>query len=137
MKLTTKYLLALITTVLLLNLSVAEAVITGRRADVPRNGEKGDTGATGAIGPPGVAGQRGPAGMAGQRGPRGLRGPQGTVTSVNSCTSPYQWGDPGPDGGQVAYVDGSGCHGLEVQLNDTNDNTTGLYTWANAITKRV
>ena len=114
MKLTTKYLLALITTILLLNLSVAEAVRP------PRTSGLGSLAYTGPAGPAGPAGQRGPAGPAGP---------------AYSCTAPYQWGDPGPDGGQVAYVDGSGCHGLEVQLNDTNDNTTGLYAWANAITK--
>ena len=104
MKLTTKYLLALITTVLLLNLSVAASANKGDK------GDKGDTG------------QRGPAGPAG---------------ATASCT-PYHWGDTGPDGGKVFYVDGSGCHGLEAQPYDVGANSGNSYvgvaqTWSDAV----
>ena len=119
MKLTTKYLLALITTVLLLNLSVAEAVITGRVEAVPRNGEKGDPGATGATGPAGIAGQRGAAGMAGQRGAVGAVGPQGPAGAAGTNGSSFSYsmtcgvsgtdackiGAVGPGGGWIFFVD--------------------------------
>ena len=102
MKLTTKYLLALIATVLLLNLSVAEAL----RYTIPA----WRAGAT---------------------------GPQGPAGAAASCT-PYHWGDTGPDGGKVFYVDGSGCHGLEAQPYDVGATSQNSYvgvsqTWVNAI----
>ena len=47
-----------------------------------------------------------------------------------ACT-PYHWGDTGPDGGIVFYVDGSGCHGLEAQAADASSGA--LMNWATAI----
>ena len=56
--------------------------------------------------------------------------------SGSSCT-PHHWGDTGPDGGKVFYVDGSGCHGLEAQPYDvgaTSANLLGVtQTWTSAI----
>ena len=42
----------------------------------------------------------------------------------------YSWGETGPDGGIVFYVDGSGQHGLEAQEEDNNGD--GL-SWSDAI----
>jgi hypothetical protein len=117
MKLTTKYLLALIATVLLLNLSVAEARRTSGMAALANKGEKGDTG------------PQGPAGATGQTGPAG---------AAASCT-PYYIGETGPDSGIVAYVDGSGCHGLEAQPYDVgassgNPSAGVTMYWVNAVT---
>jgi hypothetical protein len=94
MKPATKYLLTLITTVLLLNLSVAEAVRPSRTSGL---------GSLAYIGP---------------QGPIGPIGPQGPAGADASCT-PYIIGDTAPDGiGIVYFVDGSGCHGLEAQPAD-------------------
>ena len=54
-----------------------------------------------------------------------------------TCT-PYHWGDTGPDGGKVFYVDGSGCHGLEAQPYDVAADSQKPYdgkpmNWENAI----
>ena len=54
-----------------------------------------------------------------------------------TCT-PYHWGDTGPDGGKVFYVDGSGCHGLEAQPYDVAADSQKPYDgkpmgWENAI----
>ena len=54
-----------------------------------------------------------------------------------TCT-PYHWGDTGPDGGKVFYVDGSGCHGLEAQPYDVAADSQKPYdgkpmSWENAI----
>ena len=54
-----------------------------------------------------------------------------------TCT-PYHWGDTGPDGGKVFYVDGSGCHGLEAQPYDVAADSQKPYdgkpmNWKNAI----
>lgn len=51
----------------------------------------------------------------GDSGLKSINGKHGTDgKDMNDC-APYHWGDVGPDGGTVAYVDGSGCHGLEVK----------------------
>jgi hypothetical protein len=50
--------------------------------------------------------------------------------AVTDCV-PYHWGDQGPDGGKVFYVDGSGCHGLEARAPSATQKA-GM-TWANAI----
>jgi len=57
--------------------------------------------------------------------------------SASVCT-PYHWGDTGPDGGKVFYVDGSGCHGLEAQLYDVGATSANSYigvlqTWSDAV----
>ena len=54
-----------------------------------------------------------------------------------TCT-PYHWGDTGPDGGKVFYVDGSGCHGLEAQPYDVAADSQKPHDgkpmgWENAI----
>ena len=79
-------------------------------------GVKGDTGSPGAPGTPGV---KGDTGSPGAPGTPGVKGDTGLPGSASSCT-PYHWGDTGPDGGKVFYVDGSGCHGLEAQAADYN-----------------
>jgi len=91
MKLTTKYLLALITTLLLLNLSVAEALKPSRASGM---------------------------GSLAYIGPEGPPGPQGAAAGATASCTPLYIGGPGPDSGIVAYVDGSGCHGLEAQTFD-------------------
>lgn len=67
-----------------------------------------------------VTGGIGPRGPQGPQGPKGDTGPAGE----NSCT-PYHLGDTGPDLGIVFYVDGSACHGLEVQVSDVAPRTWG------------
>ena len=93
----------------------------------------GATGATGAPGAPGAAGAPGATGADGATGPQGIQGPTGPAGSGGtgaSCT-PYHWGDTGPDGGIVYYVDGSGCHGLEAQSTDASSGAA--MDWATAI----
>ena len=95
-------------------------------------GEPGPAGATGATGEPGHDGEMG---EKGERGPAGATGATGVAAAV--CT-PYHWGDTGPDGGKVFYVDGSGCHGLEAQPYDVGANSGNSWvgvtqTWVNAI----
>jgi hypothetical protein len=131
MKLTTKYLLALITTLLLLNLSVAEARRTSGMAALANKGDKGDpgaTGAAGAAGPAGATGAAGPAGPAGATGATGSTGATGATGPGGSagCSTPYQLQDTGPDGGVVFYVDGAGCHGLEAQKYDVGMTSQSL-----------
>ena len=98
-------------------------------------GVKGDTGATGAAST--VAGPKG------ETGATGAHAVDGTVVgqtliwngsawapTASSCT-PYHYGDIGPDGGKVFYVDGSGCHGLEAQVADASSG--GTMSWYAAI----
>ena len=97
-------------------------------------GVKGDTGSPGAPGTPGV---KGDTGSPGAPGTPGVKGDKGLPGSASSCT-PYHWGDTGPDGGKVFYVDGSGCHGLEAQAADYSPNNKADYdqamtTWSDKI----
>ena len=92
------------------------------------NGTNGADGAPGAAGTNGLAGVDGTNGTNGADGAPGLQGTPGT--SASACT-PYHWGDTGPDGGKVFYVDGSGCHGLEAQAADASLGVN--LTWSAAI----
>ena len=95
-------------------------------------GTTGATGATGAAGTTGATGLTGAAGSAGPTGPTGPAGPTGpTGPAGGSCDTTYKWGDYGPDGGKVFYVDGSGCHGLEAQSADASTGNT--MSWSTAI----
>jgi hypothetical protein len=58
----------------------------------------------------------------------GPTGPAGSGGTGSNCT-PYNWGDTGPDGGKVFYVDGSGCHGLEAKAVEDIRS----FTWSAAI----
>jgi hypothetical protein len=89
MKLTTKYLLALITTILLLNLSVAEARSTSGMAALKNKGDKGDTG---PIGPQGPAGTNGSSFSY-------------SMTCGVSGTDACKIGSVGPGGGWIFFVD--------------------------------
>ena len=121
MKLLTKSMLAVVMLLLTFNLSVAEAA----------SGPAGPKGATGATGPMGPKGNPGFPGLLGPKGATGAQGAAGTPgTSGSSCT-PHHWGDTGPDGGVVFYVDGSGCHGLEAQAADASSG--GTMIWSAAI----
>ncbi len=105
MKLTTKYLLALITTLLLLNLSVAEAL----RYTVPA----GRAGATGPQGPQGLQGPQGPAGV---------------DVPVHIVGESYQ-------GGIIFWVDPDGQHGLIAARADQSSGIqwyNGTYFATNA-----
>jgi hypothetical protein len=107
MKLTTKYLLALITTLLLLNLSVAEAVRPSRTSGM---------GSLAYIGP------QGPIGPAGPQGPAGADAP------VLFPGDPYQ-------GGIVFWVDQTGQHGLIAAKADQSSGIqwyNGTYFVTNA-----
>ena len=115
---TKKVLVVALSTILSLSIAVAEAARVAGASRGPA-GPKGPAGATGQTGP---AGPQGPAGATGQTGPAG---------PAYSCTAPYHWGDPGPDGGIVFYVDGSGCHGLEAQAADASSGST--MNWSAAI----
>jgi hypothetical protein len=125
MKLLTKSILAVAAMLLIFNLTVAEA------ASGPA-GPKGATGADGHMGPKGATGATGPMGPKGNTGYTGRLGPTGATgaagAAATSCSPLYYIGDTGPDGGIVAYVDGTGCHGIEAQ---TLDEPTDL-NWANA-----
>ena len=122
MKLLTKSVWVVMTLLLIFNLTVAEA------ASGPA-GPAGPKGATGATGPMGPKGNPGFPGLLGPKGATGAQGEAGTPgTSGSSCT-PYFIGATGPDGGVVAYVDGTGCHGIEAQ---TLDELTTL-NWDNAL----
>ena len=92
MKLTTKYLLTLITTVLLLNLSVAEAVRPSRTSGM---------GSLAYIGPQGPIGPIGP------------QGPAGVDAPVHMVGDSYQ-------GGIVFWVEPDGQHGLIAAKADQN-----------------
>ena len=97
-------------------------------------GLTGNAGTNGTNGLPGAAGTNGLAGVDGTNGTNGADGAPGLQgipgTSASACT-PYNWGDTGPDGGKVFYVDGSGCHGLEAQAADAS--LGALFTWSAAI----
>jgi hypothetical protein len=69
------------------------------------------------------------AGATGPAGPVGLQGPSGAAAPVGPS---YKIGDVGPSGigNIVAYVDGSGEHGLEVKAA----NEPSLLNWAAANT---
>ena len=105
---------------------------TGQQGIAGPTGAQGPAGATGLQGPTGATGV-GTVGATGATGPQGIQGPTGPAGSGGtgaSCT-PYHWGDTGPDGGIVYYVDGSGCHGLEAQSTDASSGTS--MDWATAI----
>ena len=147
-----KKLVVALATILSLNISVAEAVATGPAGPKGPIGPKGATGPAGAIGPKGATGAtgtKGATGTTGETGPKGETGAtgahaeDGTVVgqtliwngsawtpTASSCT-PYHYGDIGPDGGKVFYVDGSGCHGLEAQVADASSG--GTMSWSAAI----
>jgi hypothetical protein len=121
MKLTTKYLLALIATVLLLNLSVAEAL----RYTVP-------------------------AGRAGATGPQGPQGPAGTngssfsysMTCGVSGTDACKIGAVGPGGGWIFFVDYNSQYSFNyleaaptdipavAWCNDTSTSITAVAGWS-------
>jgi Protein of unknown function (DUF1566) len=102
-------------------------------------GTTGATGATGTIGLTGAAGTTGATGLTGAAGSAGATGAASTVAGPTgpagpaggSCNTTYKWGDYGPDGGKVFYVDGSGCHGLEAQSADASTGNT--MSWSTAI----
>ena len=101
-------------------------------------GPQGIQGPIGEQGPQGLQGLIGLAGAAGTNGVDGATGPQGIPGTAGSSCTLYHWGDTGPDGGKVFYVDGSGCHGLEAQSYDVGATSANLYvgvaqTWTNAI----
>ena len=153
-----KKLVVALATILSLNISVAEAVATGpagpKGATGPAGaigpkgatgatGTKGETGTTGATGTKGATGTTGETGPKGETGATGAHAEDGTVVgqtliwngsawtpTASSCT-PYHYGDIGPDGGKVFYVDGSGCHGLEAQVADASSG--GTMSWSAAI----
>ena len=116
MKLTTKYLLALITTILLLNLSVAEAVRPSRTSGM---------GSLAYIGP---------------QGPQGLQGPQGPA----GADVPVHMVGDSCQGGIIFWVDSEGQHGLIAARADqssgirwyndtyfaTNATADGIYAGA-------
>ena len=109
MKPATKYLLALITTLVVVNLSVAEARSTSGMAALANKGDKGDTGATGPAGVAGVAGVAAPVHIVGES---------------------YQ-------GGIIFWVDPDGQHGLIAARADLNVGApiewyNGIYFATNA-----
>ena len=60
--------------------------------------------------------------------------------SLGACstTNPYHYGDTGPDGGIVFYIDGGGCNGMEAQPYDVGANSANSYQgvqliWSQAI----
>jgi hypothetical protein len=140
MKPATKYLLTLITTVLLLNVSVAESVRPSRTSGMGSLAYTGPAGPAGAPGADGLAGQRGPAGVAGLRGPAGpagLQGPRGVDVPVHMVGDSYQ-------GGIIFWVEPDGQHGLIAARADqssgirwyndtyfaTNATADGIYAGA-------
>jgi hypothetical protein len=118
----------------------------GAKGDIGLSGTNGTDGAVGAKGDIGLSGAAGTNGVDGATGSDGLPGAHavdGTVVgqtliwngtvwtpTASSCT-PYHYGDTGPDGGKVFYVDGSGCHGLEAQAADASSGAA--MTWTTAI----
>ena len=97
-------------------------------------GPKGDTGLQGVKGDAGINGVDGvigPKGDTGLQGPIGLIGLTGATGPVSGSCTLYHWGDTGPDGGKVFYVDGSGCHGLEAQATDASSGA--IMDWETAI----
>jgi hypothetical protein len=60
---------------------------------------------------------QGQQGLQGVQGPVGATGPQGPAAPAGAT---FELGDTGPGSGIVYYVDGSGQHGLEAQLQDEN-----------------
>jgi hypothetical protein len=109
MKLTTKYLLTLITTVLLLNLSVAEAVRPSRTSGM------------------GSLAYTGPQGL---QGPIGPQGPAGVDVPVHIVGESYQ-------GGIIFWVEPDGQHGLIAAKADQNGGVgiqwyNGTYFTTNA-----
>ena len=56
-----------------------------------------------------------------------------TIKGGKGGSPVYHWGDTGPDGGIVFYVDGSGQHGLEAQPADAMINNSAVTDWATAI----
>ena len=131
MKLTTKYLLALITTLLVLNLSVAKAVKPSRTSGMGSLAYTGPAGPAGAVGPAGAdgsAGQRGAAGQRGPAGPAGLQGPRGADAPVHMVGESYQ-------GGIIFWVDPDGQHGLIAARADQSSGIqwyNGTYFVTNA-----
>ncbi len=129
------------------NAYAVDTIVKGDKGESGSKGDKGDagvglTGPAGPIDPQGIQGLTGPAGTNGLPGTPGSNGTNGSdglpgahavngtvvgqtliwngtvwIPTASSCT-PYHWGDTGPDGGKVFYVDGSGCHGLEAQPYD-------------------
>ena len=118
-------------------------------------GLTGKTGARGLVGAKGPVGDKGVQGIQGVKGPtggakgdtgaQGIAGTQianGTVTGQTLIWNGgawvpvyapmvYHYGDIGPDGGIVFYLDGSGQHGLEVQSADALNGVS--LNWNNAI----
>jgi len=124
-KLTTKYLLALITAILLLNLSAAEAVKPSRTSGMGSLAYTGPAGPAGAVGP---AGADGPAGLRGPAGPAGLQGPRGVDVPVHMVGDSYQ-------GGIIFWVDSNGQHGLIAARADQSSGIqwyNGTYFATNA-----
>ncbi len=121
---------------------------SGLKGDSGFKGDKGEArvGLIGPAGPPGIPGLKGDTGNTGAPGLKddaGAHAVDGTVVgqtliwngsawtpTASSCT-PYHYGDIGPDGGKVFYVDGSGCHGLEAQVADASSG--GTMSWSAAI----
>ena len=96
-------------------------------------GPEGPQGPTGPAGADGAQGLQGPAGADGAQGPQGLTGATGPAGPAGSSGPVYHLGDPGPDGGTVFYVDGSGQHGLEAQASDATFGGRPLMDWSTAI----
>ena len=107
--------------------------LQGDKGDAGTNGTNGGKGDQGLPGDKGLQGDKGDAGAASTvAGPPGAHAVSGAVVgqllvwngtawtpTASGCLAPYIIGDTAPDGiGKVFYVDGSGCHGLEVQTLD-------------------
>ena len=97
-------------------------------------GVPGISGSNGLNGAPGVNGLDGAKGAAGANGVTGVKGDTGLTGAVGPTGGQgmiYHWGDRGPDGGIVYYVDGSGQHGLEAQASDASAGA--IMNWDTAI----
>jgi len=121
MKLLTKNMLAVVTLLLIFNLSLAEAVSGPAGPAGPKGatgatgpmGPKGNTGATGPMGPKGNTGDTGRLGPTGNTGATGADGTNGTngssfsysMTCGVSGTDACKIGAVGPGGGWIFFVD--------------------------------
>lgn len=97
---------------------------TGLTGSTGPQGSAGLNGANGATGPQGLQGSVGLTGATGATGPQGIQGLQGATGNTGATGNSYipghkyALGNIGPNNGKVFYVDGSGEHGLEAQVND-------------------